>query len=128
MRWPTSAHVIFGVNFEEATPAAFGTDFGQVLVLEAGPGEAVDRQYRKAERNGHTRRRFGRCVHVIAPLSFLVRRVLRSCQIGLSEPCLPFGSSMLAQVPPWTNFQALPWKSVVEVPWQVVPGPAAQSF
>src|ERR1700722_19115877 len=35
---------------------------------------------------------------------------------------------MLAQVPPWTNFQALPWKSVVEVPWQVVPGPAAQSF
>src|SRR3984885_8814830 len=69
MRWPTSAHVIFGVNFEEATPAAFGADFGQVLVLEAGPGEAVDRQYRKAERNGHTRRRFGRCVHVIAPLS-----------------------------------------------------------
>src|SRR4051812_27281377 len=35
---------------------------------------------------------------------------------------------MLAQVPPWTNFQALPWKSMVEVPWQVVPGPAAQSF
>jgi hypothetical protein len=41
---------------------------------------------------------------------------------------LPFGSSIEAQVPPWTNFQELPWKSTVEVPWQVVPGPAAQSF
>jgi len=44
----------------------------------------------------------------------------------LSEPVLPFGSWMLAQVPPCTNFHALPWKSVVEVPWHVVPGPAAQ--
>src|SRR5580692_9858436 len=49
-------------------------------------------------------------------------------QIGLSEPCLPPGTSMLAQVPPCTNFHELPWKSVVDVPWQVVPGPAAQSF
>src|SRR5215831_15680750 len=49
-------------------------------------------------------------------------------QTGLSEPILPFGSVMLAQVPPWTNFHALPWKSEVEVPWHVVPGPAAQSF
>jgi len=49
-------------------------------------------------------------------------------QTGFSEPFLPPGSSMLVQVPPWTNFHALPWKSTVEVPWQVVPGPAAQSF
>src|ERR1700751_1665792 len=48
--------------------------------------------------------------------------------MGFSEPDLPFGNSMLAQVPPCTNFHALPWKSAVEVPWQVVPGPAAQSF
>src|SRR6266446_3716579 len=47
---------------------------------------------------------------------------------GVSEPCLPPGTAILAQVPPWTNFQELPWKSTVEVPWQVVPGPAAQSF
>ena len=49
-------------------------------------------------------------------------------QTGFSEPIFPFGSVMLAQVPPCTNFHALPWKSVVEVPWHVVPGPAAQSF
>src|ERR1700751_5803694 len=48
--------------------------------------------------------------------------------MGFSEPFLPFGRSMLVQVPPCTNFQALPWKSALEVPWQVVPGPAAQSF
>src|SRR6516225_1931590 len=48
--------------------------------------------------------------------------------IAVREPCLPFGSSIEVQVPPWTNFQELPWKSTVEVPWQVVPGPAAQSF
>src|ERR1700751_3758097 len=48
--------------------------------------------------------------------------------MGFSEPFLPFGRSMLVQVPPGTNFHALPWKSAVEVPWQVVPGPAAQSF
>src|SRR5271167_1189602 len=48
--------------------------------------------------------------------------------IAVREPCLPFGSSIEAQVPPWTNFHELPWKSTVEVPWQVVPGPAAQSF
>src|SRR6201992_4067035 len=69
MRRPTGAHIIFGVNFEEDTPAALCADFSQVLVLEAGPGEAADRQCRKAERSGHTRGRFGRCIHVIAPLS-----------------------------------------------------------
>src|SRR5262249_31837686 len=52
----------------------------------------------------------------------------RRAQIGFSEPVLPFGSWMVEQVPPCTNFQALPWKSAVDVPWQVVPGPAAQSF
>src|SRR5271165_5386595 len=48
--------------------------------------------------------------------------------IAVREPCLPFGSTIEVQVPPWTNFHELPWKSTVEVPWQVVPGPAAQSF
>lgn len=48
--------------------------------------------------------------------------------IAVGDPCLPFGSAIEVQVPPWTNFQELPWKSTVEVPWQVVPGPAAQSF
>src|SRR5271166_1083545 len=48
--------------------------------------------------------------------------------IAARVPCLPFGSSIEVQVPPWTNFHELPWKSTVEVPWQVVPGPAAQSF
>src|SRR5208283_4920820 len=48
--------------------------------------------------------------------------------MAVRDPCLPFGSAIEVQVPPWTNFQELPWKSTVEVPWQVVPGPAAQSF
>src|ERR1700753_2575698 len=69
MRRSTGAHVIFGVNLEEATPAALSADCSQVLVLEAGPGEAADRQCGKAERNGHRRGRFGCCVHVIVPLS-----------------------------------------------------------
>jgi hypothetical protein len=37
----------------------------------------------------------------IALLRFLPSLlVLAACQIGFSEPCLPFGSSMLGQVPP----------------------------
>jgi hypothetical protein len=36
--------------------------------------------------------------------------------MGFSEPCWPFGVTMLVQVPPSTNFHALPWKSVVDVP------------
>ena len=47
---------------------------------------------------------------------------------GESEPWPPPGTSILVQVPPWTNFHELPWKSIADVPWQVVPGPAAQSF
>src|SRR5260370_19361601 len=72
MRRSARAHVILRMNFEEATPLALGADRNQVLVLEAGPGEAADRPRRKAERNGRTRRRFGRCFHVIAPLSATV--------------------------------------------------------
>jgi hypothetical protein len=36
--------------------------------------------------------------------------------IGVSEPCLPSGSTIDVQVPPMTSFQELPWKSTVEVP------------
>src|SRR5216683_7150592 len=128
MRRSARAHVVLGMNFEEATPLALGANRSQMFVLEAGPGEAADRQRRKAEGNGRTRRRFGRCFHVVPPLSATRLPCCSTDQTGLSEPVLPFGSWMLAQVPPCTNFHALPWKSVVEVPWHVVPGPAAQSF
>ena len=40
----------------------------------------------------------------------------------------PSGSSIVAQEPAGTSFQALPWKSTLDEPAQVVPGPAAQSF
>src|SRR5258708_22196391 len=68
------------MNCEEATPFVLGGDRNQVLVLEAGPGEAADRPRRKAERNGRTRRRFGRCFHVIAPPSATV--VLRRLTVS----------------------------------------------
>jgi hypothetical protein len=55
------------------------------------------------------------------PLDGVEIREMLARQVGVSEPCLPFGSSIDVQVPPRTNFHALPWKSTVEVPWQVVP-------
>src|ERR1700754_906422 len=57
-----------------------------------------------------------------------VRHIYDQDLIGVSEPWLPAGVTMLVHVPPGVNFHELPWKSIVDVPWQVVPGPAAQSF
>src|SRR4051794_16946197 len=126
VRRSARAHVVFGMDLEEAGLRTAGEDRVEMFVLEAGPGDAAEWN-RKAEGLGCGRDRPDRRVHVAPPLS-LLRCAGSEAQTGLSEPFLPFGRSMLVQVPPCTNFHALPWKSVVEVPWQVVPGPAAQSF
>jgi hypothetical protein len=63
MRWSSRAHVVLGMDFEEATLSAFGHDSGEVLVLEACPRETGDRECWKAERNGCNCRRFGRRLH-----------------------------------------------------------------
>src|SRR5437016_11327834 len=49
MRRSSGAHVVLGVDFEEAPLSAFGKDRGEVLVLEACSGKTAD-QRRKAER------------------------------------------------------------------------------
>jgi hypothetical protein len=48
VRRAAGAHVVLGMHFEEAD-RAFRQDGGEVLVLEAGPGEARDGQGREAE-------------------------------------------------------------------------------
>src|ERR1700756_1121642 len=127
MRGAAGAHIVLGMDFEEAMLRTFGEDRRKVLMLEACSREPTDPR-RKAERHGRRLVAPGRRGHSAPPLSVVPMGWPQPRQIGLSEPCLPFGSSMLAQVPPWTNFHALPWKSAVDVPWQVVPGPAAQSI
>ena len=60
MRWSSRAHVVLGMNFEEAALFAFGENCGEVLPLEAGPREACDRKRWKAERICRKRCRFDR--------------------------------------------------------------------
>src|SRR6266436_7091712 len=127
MRRSARAHIILGMNLEEAVLLPLGENCGEMFMFEARSRQTADRVRRKAERSCcRFRRRLDHCIHLASPLSRNRGGLLD--QMGLSEPCPPFGNWMLVQVPPWTNFHALPWKSVVEVPWQVVPGPAAQSF
>src|SRR5258708_2888514 len=127
MRRSARAHTILGMNLEEAVLLTLGENCGEMFMFEPRSRQTADRVRRKTERNcRRCCRRLDQCIHLASPLS--CNRGGFSDQMGFSEPCPPFGSWMLVQVPPWTNFHALPWKSVVEGPWQVVPGPAAQSF
>ena len=48
VRRAARAHVVFGMNLEEALLLPLGEDRRQMLVLEAGAGEAGDRMRRKA--------------------------------------------------------------------------------
>src|SRR3954447_11011744 len=95
---PSRAHIVFGVDFKEAALRTLGDDGREVIWLETRPGDAAERQG-KAEGNGPGSQRPVRRVHVVPPLFWVCDNSL-CCQIGLSEPCLPPGSSMLAQVPP----------------------------
>ena len=64
-----------------------------MLVLEAGPGEAADRQRRKARSNGRRRRLAAIAAFMLALRFPAIVMVFRPTdQIGLSEPCLPFGN------------------------------------
>src|SRR5271166_2463615 len=128
MRRAAAAHVVLGVNLEKAARLPPRDDRLQVLGLEACPGQSRDRMRRKARLKGCPLRICGQVSVHRGPRfpALACRRWLD--YMAVREPCLPFGSSIDAQVPPWTNFHELPWKSTVEVPWQVVPGPAAQSF
>ena len=49
MRRAAGAHVVFGMNLEEAVLLPVGQDRRQMLMLEAGAGEAGNRMRRKAE-------------------------------------------------------------------------------
>jgi hypothetical protein len=49
MRRSAGAHVVLGVDLEEAGLRTFGQNSGQVLMLEACPGQARDWQGREAE-------------------------------------------------------------------------------
>ena len=44
MRRSARAHIVLGMDFEEAALRAFGENCCQVLVLEARPGDAADGQ------------------------------------------------------------------------------------
>src|SRR3954468_11863990 len=96
MRRPSRAHIVFGVDFKEAALRTLGEDGREMFWLETGASDAAERQG-KAEGNGAGSRRPDR-VHVLLRSSGCDN--LLFCQMGLSEPCLPPGSSMLAQVPP----------------------------
>ena len=112
VRRAAGAHVVFGMNLEEAVLLPLGEDRRQMLVLEARAGEAGDRMRRKAE-SSPTRARLRKVAS-----SFIVISAFRQAAFGLrrnvafsgsGEPLRPPGSSIVAQVPPSTNFQALPW-------------------
>src|SRR5271165_4882101 len=128
MRRAARAHIVFGVNLEETARLRPREDRSQVLGLEACPGQSRDRMRRKAGLKGFPLRDCGQVSHDGRPVFRPSLADVALAYMAVREPCLPFGSSIDAQVPPWTNFHELPWKSTVEVPWQVVPGPAAQSF
>ena len=111
MRRAAGAHVVFGMNLEEAVLLPLGEDRRQMLMLEAGAGEAGNGMRRKAE--APDAREAGRVAN-----SFIVVSAFRqvACAYdgtsrvsGSGEPLRPPGSSIVAQVPPSTNFQALPW-------------------
>ena len=129
VRRTACAHVVLGVDLEEAARLRPREDRLQMLRLEACPG----RSRRSAAPESEAERCPARDVRLglsswSSPFSGRWRAASYWIYIAVSEPCLPFGTSIEAQVPPWTNFHELAWKSTVEVPWQVVPGPAAQSF
>src|SRR5262249_47478087 len=66
MRRTARAHVIFGVNFEEAAQVVLGANRAEMLVLEAGPREPCDRMRGEAKRRQG--RRCDNLVHCTAPL------------------------------------------------------------
>jgi hypothetical protein len=49
MRWAAGAHVVLGMHFEEGRLRAFRQNGVQVLMLEAGSGDACDGPGREAE-------------------------------------------------------------------------------
>src|SRR5882724_5392608 len=69
MRWSARAHIVLGMDFEEAALLAFREDRGKMLVLEARAREAADRHDWKAKRNCRRRRWPGRRIHLSSPLS-----------------------------------------------------------
>src|SRR5258708_36055172 len=99
MRRSARAHIILGMNLEEAVLLPLGENCGEMFMFEARSRQTADRVRREAERNCRRRRcRLDHCIHLASPLS-------RNCgglsdQMGFSEPCPPFGSWMTVQVPP----------------------------
>ena len=87
-----------------------------MLGLETGPGHARKRDGRD------TGTIAGAQIHLSSGSDHVILRSefrgMLQDFIGMSIPCWPPGTTMLVQVPPWTNFHALPWKSIVDVPWR----------
>src|SRR5436305_647820 len=67
VRRATSAHIILGMNLEEAALRACAEDSCKMLMLEARPRDPAGVQG-KAEGNGSGRSGPVRCVHVAPPL------------------------------------------------------------
>src|ERR1700739_36189 len=51
VRRAARAHIVLGMDLEEAERAAIGEDRSEMLMLEARAGQAGDRMHRKASRN-----------------------------------------------------------------------------
>src|ERR1043166_7311553 len=69
MRRATSAHIVFGMDFEKTRLLSLCNDRGEVPRLKAGAGQSMDRRGRKTERHGRGRGGSGHRIHVVAPLS-----------------------------------------------------------
>jgi hypothetical protein len=117
MRRAAGAHVVLGVNLEEAARLRPREDRLQVLGLEACPRQSRNRMRRKAGRRGASRSEYAvRTLIMACPRFPVLARLWRVGYKAVRDPCLPSGSTIDVQVPPMTNFHALPWKSTVEVP------------
>ena len=105
MRWTAGAHVVFCVHLEEAGQWSCSTMPGRCWCLKLVPTSAA------VEQDGKRRRVCG-ADGLMWPTAFIkVVSAFQLMSIGydaVSEPCLPPGTTMFAQVPPCTNFQELP--------------------
>ena len=110
MRRPAGAHVVLGMDLEEAVLQPVGEDRRQVLVLEAGAGQPRNGMRRKAAGARHARTRLVVSFIVTSRLPAIEPAYAGTSRVSASgEPVRPSGSSIVVQVPPSTNFQALPW-------------------
>src|SRR6516162_11263759 len=86
MGWSSGAHVVLGMDFEEAALRPFCEDRGQMFVLETGSREAVGGM-RKAERHRCGRGGLVPSVHRASPLPV----ILGACSDRLERSMLAVG-------------------------------------